>query len=126
MMSNRFVFADRQAPLDARIRPTADYLKTLLCCSSTTGRYGKTTCIESHQCDLQSLTFHANQVLSRNAYIAEAYHTVCQRPETHEATAVFYLHAFPTCLNNKGTDLFCLWIASHHHQQFSQCAVCTP
>src|SRR5206468_10601499 len=104
-VGDRLVLPDRHAPLLPLVRPAATDLETPLREPGTGGRQSQPSGVQRDERDLEPLALLADDVFARDVDVLEADDPVRERLETHEATAMLDLHAWPVGLDDEADDL---------------------
>ena len=144
---DRFVLADRCAPLHALVRPFVRDLQHPPPTRGTSGGNCQAAGIQRDQRELESLPFLPQQVFFRNENVFESNENVADAAQSHELAAMGDLHSGRVRLQNECGDLFFLFALydlrrrllfflfalydlrrrlRHHDDHFRLQAVCAP
>ena len=130
---DRFVLADRRAPLNALVRPILGDFEHLPSRRRAAGRYRETSGVERDQRELQPEAFTPEEVLVGDEDIFELDQGVADPAQTHELAAMFDREAGRIRLDDEGRDLLFLFAlddlrrgSRHHHKDFGFGGVGAP
>ena len=127
------MFSNRMSPLDAFVRPFSINLHAPFAAASHASGYRKSSGVECLERQTQSVALFQNHVFLWDFDVCKSDHTVVERLESHESTAVQNFNTWCVHFDKERGNLLTffaphnLWRCDgHDDDNIGLCAVCAP